>query len=160
MTNRGLRIDLPLVNVEKELWAAVLDCRGTNSCRYAIYLRKVRAGVYSRIRCHELLQISDSDDLPPPTTIYIGSNVSQIQGRDRPKLREKYCFRVCKVSNRSNVTWLARHYSPDGMAHWSPDREYSTIDIDPDGAYSGLEFVTEESDASFAMVLGIHVSRP
>lgn len=117
MTNRGLRINLPLISVENKVWAAVLDCRGPDLCRYAIYLEEVHGGVYRRIRCHELLQISDSEDVPSPTTVYIHLSVSRILGRDRPQPQGTYYFYVFKDINRRDVT--CRHYSPDDMAIWS-----------------------------------------
>ena len=45
MTNRGLRITLPLISAEDGHFAAVLDCHGPDGCRLAIYLKEVHPEV-------------------------------------------------------------------------------------------------------------------
>jgi len=58
MTNRGLSIDLHLIRIEDNIYAAALNCHQTfQHNRYlAVYLEKLDTGPnqYARVRCHKL----------------------------------------------------------------------------------------------------------
>lgn len=161
MTNRGLRIDLPLVRVEDGNFAAVLDCLGPDNRRLAIYLKEVRPEVYRRVRCtEEFPRIDHSETISAPKTVYIEPAVPRILGRDRSiPQTDRYSFRVDFRAALLNGFCLERHHSPDDKLQWNVTRStegVSVLTVDCSGQYGGLQFHNTESDEQFVVVLGIH----
>jgi hypothetical protein len=162
MTNRGLRIELPLIRRKDGVLAAVLDCRESDDCRRAIYLKEVRRGVYRRVRCaEELLRISLEEDIPAPETLYIERAISRTLGRDRPK-DKAYSFRVHSANALLKGFYVRQHYSPDNRSQWTRpihDAHFSILDVDATGVYSGLLFANVNSNAEFVLTMGVHNSK-
>ncbi|KAK5558100.1 hypothetical protein LTR46_004279 [Exophiala xenobiotica] len=161
MTNRGLRIDLPLVIVEDGNFAAVLDCRGPDNFRRAIYLKEVRPKVYRRVRCtEELRRIDPGEVISTPTTVYIEPAIPRTLGRDRSMPRKDgYSFRVDFRAALLNSFSLEQHYSPDDKFQWNLTNStegFSFLTVDCSGQYGGLRFNNTESGEEFSVILGIH----
>lgn len=141
MTNRGLRIDLPLMRLEDGNFAAVLDCHGQDNCRRAIYLKEVCGGVYRRIRCaEELRRIDPGEVIPPPKTVYIEPAVPRILGRDRPVPQgDRYAFRVDSKAALLLGFCLEQHHSPDEKFRWIDLNDgFLILTLDASGQYGGL----------------------
>jgi hypothetical protein len=161
MTNRGLRIDLPLMTVEDGNFAAVLDCHGPDDCRRAIYLKEVRPGVYRRVRCtEELLRVDPDEEIPTPKTVYIEPAVPRTLGRDRLMPQEDgYSFRVDFRAALVNGFHLEQRHSPDGNFQWNlanSNEGFSVLTLDSSGQYGGLRFSNTETGERFIVILGMH----
>jgi hypothetical protein len=115
ITNRGLRINLPLISVEDRNFAAVLDCHGLDDCRLAIYLKEVCPEVYRRVWCiEELCRIDLSKIIPTPKTVYIKLAVLRTFSRDRSMIQgDRYLFRVDFRAALQHGFCLEQHHSPN-----------------------------------------------
>jgi hypothetical protein len=113
MTNRGLRITLPLISAEDGHFAAVLDCHGPDGCRLAIYLKEVHPEVYRRVRCtEEFRRIDPGEMISTPKTVYIEQAVPRTFGRDRVMIQfDGYSFRVDFRSALRHGFCLEQHHS-------------------------------------------------
>ena len=161
MTNRGLRINLPLMSVEDGNFAAVLDCHGPDDCRLAIYLKEVRPGVYRRVRCtEELRRIDPGEMIPTPKTVYIEPAAPRTFSRDRSMIqKDGYSFRVDFGAALRHGFCLEQHHSPDDKFQWNlmdSNEGFSDLTVDCSGQYGGLLFNNTESGEQFIVILGIH----
>jgi hypothetical protein len=161
MTNRGLRINLPLISVEDGNFAAILDSQGPDDCRLAIYLKEVRPEVYHRVRCtEELRRIDPTEVIPSPKTVYIEPAVSRLFSRDQSMIREdEYSFRVDFRAALGHGFCCEGHYNPDDKFQWNStdsNRGFLDLTVDCSGQYIGLLFNNTESSEQFVVILGIH----
>lgn len=163
MTNRGLRIDLPLIANEDGTFAAVLDCLGPEGNRRAIYLKKVHDhdDIYRRDRSAEDLRMIDSGEaIPAPQTVYIESGITQSLGRGR-LIQKNYGYKV-QVDFGSALRHgfsLRQHYSPDDWRQWdssNKNKGFLTLNLDASGQYGGLLFHKEDTGEQFVAVFGVH----
>lgn len=164
MTNRGLRIDLPLIKAEDGHFAAVLDCRGLDDCRRAIYLKEVRPGVYRRVRCTELRRIDPGDLIPTPKTVYVEQAAPRTLGRDRSKLLEdRYTFRIdFRDASLNGFSLEQRHFPDDKFQSkvTNSNEGFSVFSLDISGQYGGLLFNKIVSGEQFIVILGVHNWKP
>jgi hypothetical protein len=161
MTNRGLRINLPLISVEDGNFAAILDCEGPDDCRLAIYLREVRPEIYRRVRCtEELRRIDPGEIIPTRKIVYIEPAVSRLFSRDQSMIRdEEYSFRVDFRAALRHGFYCEQHHNPDyKFQRTSTDSNRGSLDltVDRSGQYVGLLFNNRESGEQFIVVVGIH----
>ncbi|KAI2488086.1 HET domain-containing protein [Pyrenophora tritici-repentis] len=161
MTNRGLRINLPIVEGKGGSLVAILNCVDAENRRLGIYLKRTRPDVYHRIRCADELPMIDSDEeLPTPETLYIVPAAPRTLGRDRwqPNPAE-YTFKVDFRSVSLNGFSLQQHYSPVSDNRWNISGsnggflEYTAIGS---GNYGGLLFNNLETGEEFVVIVGIH----
>jgi hypothetical protein len=160
LTNRGLRIDLPLIKLGDGNFAAVLDVYGRDQCRRAIYLKEERAGVYRRVRCtEELHKLGPSEVIPALTTVYIEPAVPRILGRDRPPPQgDEYSFRKDFRAALLHGFCLKQYYSIDEQLNsWKTLNDgLLVLTLINSGQYGGLWFKNAESGDQFIVVLGAH----
>jgi hypothetical protein len=148
---------LPLVRIEDGLFAAVLDCRESDSFRRATSLEEVRRGVYRRVRCaEELMRMAPRETIPAPETIHIERAISHTLGRYRPK-DKAYSFRVHLDAELLKSFYVRQHHSPDNRSRWSSSGpDYSVLDVEATEVYSGLLFESMKRDTHFVLALGVH----
>ncbi|OAK97067.1 HET domain-containing protein [Phaeosphaeriaceae sp. SRC1lsM3a] len=160
MTNRGLRIDLPLMQLGDGTFAAILDVYDRQNCRYAIYLEQQSPGVYRRIRYTESLhKVGPSETLPAPETIYIESAVPRILGRDQPLPRgNEYELRIDFRTALLYGFCLEKYYSIDfELNKWETlDDGFLVLTLIASGQYGGLLFHNAENGQQFVVALGVH----
>ncbi|KAF1995521.1 HET domain-containing protein [Amniculicola lignicola CBS 123094] len=160
LTNRGLRIDLPLMRLQDGNFAAVLDVYDQDHRRRAIYLKEQRAGVYRRVRCtEELHKVGPSEMIPAPKTVYIEPAVPRILGRDRPPPQgDEHSIRIDFKAALLQGFCLEQYYSIDDLLNkWkSLDDGILVLTLIRSGQYAGLWFKNAESGDQFTVVLGVH----
>jgi hypothetical protein len=166
MTNRGLRIDLPLISAEEGTFVAVLDFRGQDNCRRAIYLKEVpqRPGVYRRVRCaEELRRIGPDQIIPPPETVFIKSTLDRtLTLGDRAFIRELYVLLVDFITTLTHGFYIEQHRTLEASCQWNLENsnEGSSVPtLDSSGQYAGLQFSIKDYDERFIVVLGVHIGK-
>ncbi|KUJ15824.1 HET domain-containing protein [Mollisia scopiformis] len=164
MTNRGLRISLPLMSLGDGNVAAVLNCYGLGGFRLAIYLKNVRDDVYRRVRSTEMIRRLDRNaTIPLPRTISIESAVPRLFGRDRQTVQSTgFQFQV-NFEAASRLGFRLKHCSPGKVrrkyGHIGLFEIETCIDlmVDCSGEYSGLLFNNvEKNRGRFVMIADIH----
>ncbi|KAL5372029.1 hypothetical protein DPSP01_013802 [Paraphaeosphaeria sporulosa] len=160
MTNRGLRMRLPLIEVQDGALAAVLDCMGDDDRRLAIFLKEVHPKVYHRIRCSEVLTIDDTVSIPAPKSIYLGSAAPRTLGRDLtiPETY-RYLFDVDFSGVMGRGFNLEKHHNPDGFYRWTlEERRHGRFKLElvDSGAYGGALFGNTMTGEHFVAILGVH----
>lgn len=163
MTNRGLRIDLPLISAEDGTFLAVLDCCGEDNCRRAIYLKEVpqRPGVYRRVRCaEELCRIGPDQIIPPPKTLFIESAMERsITLGDRLFTGQQYVLLVEFTTTLTHGFHVEQHHILDAGSQWNLENSHNgslILTVDSSGQYAGLQFTNKDLDQNFIVALGIH----
>ncbi|KFA56503.1 hypothetical protein S40293_01152 [Stachybotrys chartarum IBT 40293] len=71
MTNKGLRIQLPLVPLGENVWAGILSCDNRRGFRCGIKLMEREKGEYNRVECSEIYWHNRHEALPDSQTVYI-----------------------------------------------------------------------------------------
>lgn len=115
LANRGLRVELPLIEIDRNSFAGVLEYIGSDSCPLAIYLRETRPGVYRQICCADELRRTIMRQFLDYRVCKLGQQFHVLeQDQLLSKILKKHSF---QVDFKAITRWPL--YSPNDNNQWN-----------------------------------------